>query len=217
MKSPAILFYTSDFLTGTNFMTNEEVGCYIRLLCYQHQIGHIKKKDMIKICNSLDKDSSVYDKFILDENGLYYNVRMDEEIDKRLDYSKSRSENRSSKNKKDMINICNSYDKHMENENDNINININNNIIRPKLEEVKSYCEERNNGVDYNKWFNFYESKGWMIGKNKMKDWKASVRTWEQKSNDPNWLNKEIKEEQLSEEEQKILRKELEEFETKST
>ena len=59
-----------------------------------------------------------------------------------------------------------------------------NNISRfapPTLEEVKSYCLERKNNVDAENFINFYESKGWMIGKNKMKDWKAAVRTWEKK------------------------------------
>jgi hypothetical protein len=51
--------------------------------------------------------------------------------------------------------------------------------IPPKIEDVKKYCEERNNNVDTNKWYNHYQAKGWMIGKNRMKDWKASVRTWE--------------------------------------
>jgi hypothetical protein len=49
----------------------------------------------------------------------------------------------------------------------------------PTLKEVQDYCKSRNNGVDAEKWFNFYTAKGWMIGKNKMKDWKAAVRTWE--------------------------------------
>jgi len=49
----------------------------------------------------------------------------------------------------------------------------------PTIEEIKNYCDERKNDVVPNKFFNFYESKGWMVGKNKMKDWKASVRTWE--------------------------------------
>ncbi len=53
----------------------------------------------------------------------------------------------------------------------------------PTLEEVAEYCKQRNNGVDPQKWYDFYSAKGWMIGKNKMKDWKAAVRTWE-KSND---------------------------------
>ena len=50
---------------------------------------------------------------------------------------------------------------------------------KPKIEEIKNYCLERNNNIDADSFFNYYESKGWMIGKNKMKDWKAAVRTWE--------------------------------------
>ncbi len=49
----------------------------------------------------------------------------------------------------------------------------------PTLEEVKKYCLERNNTVDPERFYNFYASKGWMVGKNKMKDWQAAVRTWE--------------------------------------
>lgn len=49
----------------------------------------------------------------------------------------------------------------------------------PTVEEITSYCTERQNNVLPQKFFNFYESKGWMVGKNKMKDWKAAVRTWE--------------------------------------
>lgn len=49
----------------------------------------------------------------------------------------------------------------------------------PTLEEVKAYCDERRNGIDPQRFIDFYESKGWMIGKNRMKDWKAAVRTWE--------------------------------------
>lgn len=50
---------------------------------------------------------------------------------------------------------------------------------KPTFEEVSAYCQERNNGIDPEQFIDYYESKGWMIGKNKMKDWKASVRTWE--------------------------------------
>ena len=53
--------------------------------------------------------------------------------------------------------------------------------IPPLLKDVMDYCKERNRGVDPNKWYDFYQAKGWLIGKNKMKDWKAAVRTWEQK------------------------------------
>ena len=49
----------------------------------------------------------------------------------------------------------------------------------PTLDEVKQYCEERKNNIDPMAFIDFYSSKGWMIGKNRMKDWKAAVRTWE--------------------------------------
>ena len=55
-------------------------------------------------------------------------------------------------------------------------------FVPPTLEEVKEYCSERHNQVDAERFINFYESKGWMIGKNRMKDWKACVRTWEKKN-----------------------------------
>ena len=51
----------------------------------------------------------------------------------------------------------------------------------PTAADVAAYCAERNNGIDADAFVNFYASKGWMIGKNRMKDWKAAVRTWEQK------------------------------------
>jgi hypothetical protein len=54
----------------------------------------------------------------------------------------------------------------------------------PELSEVITYCQERNNSVDPEKWYDFYLSKNWMIGKNKMKDWKAAVRTWEKPKGD---------------------------------
>ena len=77
--------------------------------------------------------------------------------------------------------------------NENVNVNENDlkeNIKRkvftkPTAEEVKAYCSERKNNVDADKFIDFYESKGWLIGKNPMKDWKACVRTWEKGGNSP--------------------------------
>jgi hypothetical protein len=53
-------------------------------------------------------------------------------------------------------------------------------FVPPSLEEVSDYCNERKNNVNPQKWHDFYSAKGWMVGKNKMKDWKAAVRTWEE-------------------------------------
>ena len=55
-------------------------------------------------------------------------------------------------------------------------------FVPPTVEEVKQYCEENNYKLDAQRFVDFYESKGWMIGKNKMKSWQAAVRTWTRKA-----------------------------------
>lgn len=73
----------------------------------------------------------------------------------------------------------------------NININNTSNNIKeksikrkfdkPTIEQIQEYCIERNNGINAEAFYDFYESKNWYVGKNKMSDWKACVRTWEQR------------------------------------
>lgn len=53
----------------------------------------------------------------------------------------------------------------------------------PTVEEVAAYCKERGNHVDPQQFVNFYSSKGWTVGKSKMRDWRAAVRTWEGREN----------------------------------
>jgi hypothetical protein len=102
------------------------------------------------------------------------------------------------------------------NENDNVNNNdnIKENIIKeknfkkPTLKEVEEYCKERNNDIDAQRFIDFYESKNWMIGKNKMKDWKACVRTWERTTNTkdiPSWFDKDIQKSELTSKEQQEI------------
>ena len=57
-------------------------------------------------------------------------------------------------------------------------------FIPPSVEDVRAYCLERNNRVDAEGFVSFYESNGWRVGKNPMKDWKAAVRTWEKRTNE---------------------------------
>ena len=59
-------------------------------------------------------------------------------------------------------------------------------FIPPTVEDVEAYCFERQNSVDAGQFVDFYSAKGWMLGKNKMKDWKAAVRTWERKDREQN-------------------------------
>ena len=51
----------------------------------------------------------------------------------------------------------------------------------PSIDEVNQYCKERSNNIDAEYFIDFYQSKNWMVGKNKMKDWRAAIRTWEKK------------------------------------
>ena len=55
-------------------------------------------------------------------------------------------------------------------------------FIVPTIQQVEKYCKERNNNIDAEYFINYYDAKGWMIGKNKVKDWKACIRTWEQRN-----------------------------------
>lgn len=57
-------------------------------------------------------------------------------------------------------------------------------FVKPSVDQIREYCQERCNSVDPEKFFDFYESKGWVIGKEPMKDWKACVRTWEKSENE---------------------------------
>jgi len=183
-KDPAFLFYSSDFLTGTLLMSMEQKGKFITLLCIQHQKGHLSEKDMLHICGSYDED--VFTKFQKDEQGKFYNIRLEEEVDKRKAYSESRRNNR--KKKEDMNNTSLSYVQHMENENENENLIEKKKVARfqkPTIEQLKEYMSEQGMNDIAENWLNHYEANGWMVGKVKMKDWKASVRTWKinQKNN----------------------------------
>ena len=84
---------------------------------------------------------------------------------------------------------------------DNTNINITNNNLtdsnkkalfkKPTLDEVKNYCILRKNNIEAEAFIDFYESKGWQIGKEIMKSWKACVRTWESREkNKPKTMSK---------------------------
>ena len=95
MNDPAVLFYTSDFLTGVMDMSMEERGMYITLLCYQHQKGHIEEKT-IRFLLGYAKDNLpevIMKHFKIDNEGKYYNERMDSEKDKRSKFVETRRKN----------------------------------------------------------------------------------------------------------------------------
>ncbi len=145
-KDPAVLFYTSDFLSGTFTMTNEQVGKYIKLLCLQHQKGPLTERDMLSVCQSYDED--IYAKFEYLDNH-YVNIRMQTESIRRKSYSESRKNNRLKPKEE---NILISYDNHMETETITIN---------------KTITKDVN--IDFDFFWDFYDKKVGEKGKIKKK------------------------------------------------
>ena len=162
-KDPAVLFYTSDFLSGTFTMDDSQVGQYIRLLCLQHQKGKLTQKDMLSICKAYDVE--IWDKFKV-EDGLYYNERMLNETVRRQKFSESRRNNAKSPKKES---TSKAYAKHMETETENRTITINENI-----------------NIDFEWFWNHYDKK---VGdKQKLKK-KWHKLTDEERQNAMNYLD----------------------------
>ena len=103
-------------------MSFEHVGMYIRLLCLQHQKGHLSEKDMGYICTTYVED--VYCKFIKDSDGLYFNKRMEDETHKRVMYSESRRKNIKKRYENKRPKGA-TYVVHMENEDEDEDVSIN--------------------------------------------------------------------------------------------
>lgn len=154
MKDPAILFYTSDFLTGCSDLTMEERGQYITMLCLQHQKGRLSPRTIaLSIPNASEY---VLAKFDIDEEGNYYNKRLEMEISKREAYAQSRRENglKGGRPKKteekpyayEKETICESIqeptEKHTENENKDIDIDIND-LVNRVIEYLNLKCKTR--------------------------------------------------------------------------
>jgi len=184
-KDPAVLFYTSDFLSGTFTMTNEQVGKYIRLLCLQHQKGKLTEKDMLSICSAYDVD--IWDKFKI-EDGAFINERMYNEAVRRQKFSESRRNNaKSPKNDS----TSKAYALHMETETETINENKTINKTKAKVKEIPILFRDSIYidieifsstfiGTQYeNANFNYYHEviNNWSnSGGNKKIDWIATAR-----------------------------------------
>lgn len=79
------------------------------------------------------------------------------------------------------------------------------NFQKPSLDEIRQYCISRGNKIDPEQFFNFYESKGWIIGKSPMKDWRAAVRTWEKREKEIPQRKRESRKESVLEHNLKVM------------
>jgi hypothetical protein len=181
-KDPAFLFYSSDFLNGVADLTMEERGQFITLLCLQHQKGTLTDKTIRLSLGSVSVD--VLSKFSKDKDGNFFNERLSEEIEKRIQFTESRRNNGSKggrpKNNTKPLGLA----KHnlMEDVNENENEDININKSKCTFDQVYEYMAIRI-GIDQakieaEKFVNYYTSNGWKVGKNPMKSWSAAANNW---------------------------------------
>ena len=179
-KDPAFLFYYQDFLVGTDDMTNDEVGAYIRCLCHQASKGSLTDKHMMKICISSEVFDVVYSKFKIDEDQSLFNERLRVELIKRAAFAESRRNNRLSINKKrHMKNTSKSYVQHMENENEDVNKDKkkrSEKFIAPSMQEVIDFFLANGFPTTHaTHVYNYYADASWKDSKG------TQVRNWKQK------------------------------------
>lgn len=170
-------------------MSDEQVGKYIKLLCAQHQTGHLSEKDMLQICGSYD--AKIWSKFTKDSEGLFFNERCEIEIIKRNKYCDSRRVNRSKsdiKVEKNTNNISKSYVKHMENENVIINNILDKTSAKKEIPDLDTFmahgaelCKKANMDIDQYKFsieqkYASWVDAGWKDGHGKaIKNWKSKL------------------------------------------
>lgn len=224
MKESFILY--NSFYEPIKALKNEQLGKLLRAIFNYTINGEITQEDDILVAFMFIKNE-------IDKN----NEKWQEEKRKRSEAGKKGMASRWNKSDNNVIDsyskdnsvindITNITDNVYVDVNDNVNVNdIKENIKRkvfkkPSIKEIQNYCNERNNGINAEAFYDFYESKNWYVGKNKMKDWEACIRTWEKRQNpnqvkmkvstpQPEWLDIPILEEKATEEEIKQLEERL--------
>ena len=198
-------FYIGDYLKDTTKLTPERHGIYLLLILTYWQEGPLSDDmDELSMITKTNADSKslayVLDNFFEHKNDKYIQKRIDKERKeakankkKRAERAKKAAEARwNSNNSNDAISNATSIQQALHNECPSSSpspsslsthpkspTKSKNIFVAPKIDDIKKYCLERENNVDPEKFYDFYSAKGWMIGKNKMRDWKAAVRTWE--------------------------------------
>lgn len=202
-KDPAFLFYHHDFLIGTAFLTLEDCGAYIKILCHLADKGSLSLRDIKVLCGSnYDPTSLLEAKFCKNSEAHYYHKRLNEEVDRRKNWCKSRNNNKKGKNQYSrsydqnkighttghMVNADRAENEDAVNHHNKNSIHINTTkkqkgFVRdnpPTIEEINGYCIERKNKVDSKAFFDSNTAVGWVDKNgNEYRDWKAVVRKWE--------------------------------------
>jgi uncharacterized protein YdaU (DUF1376 family) len=198
MKPPAFQLYAADFYMDTNTWSIEEIGIYTRLLFSEWVNGPLPNNEtrLARASGCSVKRfrggwSQVKLKFSVTEDDKLYNERLENVRQEQIEYQEiQRIKGIKSAEKRWSGHVttvkprlqpghkpdCNPSSSSSSSSSKKLSNTI---FIIPTMEQVSAYCKERGKGINPQTWMDHYTSNGWMIGKNKMKDWKAAVRTWE--------------------------------------
>ena len=92
-KDPAFLFYYQDFLVGTEFMTDKEIGQYVKIMCHLADKESLTQKQVQSICKASAIPERILEKLSQDSDGKYYQKRLRFEVEKRKKFTESRRQN----------------------------------------------------------------------------------------------------------------------------
>jgi len=173
IKDPICEIETGPFLKGVSTLTFEQVGIYSILLFTMHDKGGQLTYEEMKNVIKREVDEVIMKKFTIDnETGKYYQAKLRDSMVKRVNerekyvnMGKKRWQKPTTRQNPDDIPADGKQPRQI--------------FVPPTLEEVKKEVEERKSSVDAVKFWHFYDAKGWMVGKNRMKNWKSALVTWE--------------------------------------
>jgi uncharacterized protein YdaU (DUF1376 family) len=197
--------YVNDYLADTLHLSAEENGAYLLMMMHYWKKGSLGN-DVERIANiariTKEKAQNILDEFFINDGEKYIHNRIDRELENANSRRESARENgkkggrpknpqithrliegkptdnpKGNPQKSSSPSPSPSYTSLQEEENNNDGKN--KVFKKPTVQQISDYCKERKNTVNPEQFFDHYESKGWVVGKSKMKDWKSSVRTWE--------------------------------------
>ena len=198
-RAPAFQFYADDFLAGTITMTNEERGAYIALLCLQWSKGCVTDLDIQRICLGMPTHCQgiCQSKFQLGDDGHYRNQRLEVERSKQKERSEKQRDIANLRWNKDAKAMPTHYQEDAEayarsvpevcspspspSPITKIQADKPPRVCfqKPTVEELTTEAIKIGLPItEVDKFWNYYESNGWMVGKNSMKSWSAAMKGW---------------------------------------
>lgn len=186
MKNPWFALYVSDYLAKTCHLTQGQHGAYFLLMLHYYGTGKpipANAMQVHSICRcktDAEKQScdEIIQLFFKEKSGVYRHKRIDQELARRSSISTKRRKSASKRwhanaMQKDTQSQSQVYTHTKSKESSSKSKS------KPSFEEISSYCAERKNSIDPQKFLDYYTANGWKVGRNSMKDWRAAVRTWE--------------------------------------